>query len=127
MKTPKRFICPVKDYLCGGKKPCFPWAERGVPDLAECARWKRKNKETQFKRTIARLRRIERRKMRQDKLLQLYRSKVSALKFAIKDADAALDHEIENSGFWRQRHDKLLFIAYGYCSASTCGHDIEGS
>lgn len=55
MKTPKRFICPAKDTLCGREKPCFPWKERVLPDHAECARWKRKNREAQLKRSIRRV------------------------------------------------------------------------
>lgn len=28
---------------------------------------------------------------------------------------------------WEERYYRLLHIAHGYCSASTCGQDIEGS
>lgn len=58
MKTPKRFICPTKNVPCLQEKPCFSWEERGIPDRSECARWKRKNRIAQLKRTIARQKRV---------------------------------------------------------------------
>lgn len=127
MRTPKRFICPTKNVPCLQEKPCFSWEERGIPDRTECARWKRKNKEAQFKRTIARLRRIERRKLRQDKLLQLYRARVSRLNWEIMDAQRDIVHEMDAATAWEKRYYRLLHIAHGYCSASTCGQDLEGS
>lgn len=91
------------------------------------ARWKRKNKEAQLKRTIARLRRIERRKLRQDKLLQLYRRRVSCLKWEIEDAQKDIENESASASAWENRYYRLLHMAHGYCSATTCGQDIEGS
>lgn len=127
MKTPKRFICPIKNVPCLQEKPCFSWEERGIPDRTECARWKRKNKEAQLKRTIARLRRIERRKLRQDKLLNLYRERVIQLRWEIRSKEMDEELQEERADAWEDRYYRLLHIAHGYCSASTCGQDLEGS
>lgn len=111
MKTPKReHIYPLQEDIRN-----------------ERARWKRKNRITQYKRTIAALKRNERRKKRLEKLLGLYRRRVSCLKWEIKDTQMDLENESTAATAWEERYYRLMHMAHGYCSASTCGHDIEGS
>lgn len=117
MKTPKRKKCGLA--VLDAVTLTF--------EQIEAARWKRKNREAQLKRTIARLSRIERRKLRQDKLLNLYRERVSCLKWEIEDARMDIENESTAATAWEKDYYRLLHIAHGYCSASTCGQDIEGS
>ena len=139
MKTPKRKTtcrkCKHYRVTMGGGwcnktielDPSSVGCKNYAPNDEMKARWKRKNREAQFKRTIARLRRIERRKLRQDKLLQLYRARVSRLNWEIMDAQRDIVHEMDAATAWEKKYYRLLHIAHGYCSASTCGQDLEGS
>lgn len=121
MKTPKRSF----NFRDDGSWGAMFYNSRTWRDNS--ARWKRKNKEAQLKRTIARLRRIERRKLRQDKLLQLYRERVIQLRWEIRSKEMDEELQEERADAWEDRYYRLLHIAHGYCSASTCGQDQEGS
>lgn len=91
------------------------------------ARWKRKNREKQLKRTIERLKRKERILKVQEKRLRLYRARISNMRHELKESQSYLEDSMDRERWWENTYYKLLHIAHGYCSASTCGHDIEGS
>lgn len=90
------------------------------------ARWKRRNREAQLKRTIARLRRIERRKLRQDKLLQLYRARVTLLKCDLNTL--AIEKEQQESyNITLCKQQQRLYSILRVYTRGCFGHDIEGS
>lgn len=137
MKTPKRHLfikCPICDWEYSAEEHYCPLCEFGIPQNTKSetqrktrARWKRKNKEAQLKRTIARLRRIERRKLRQDKLLNLYRARVAQLKWDMNGMEFELATTEDNNNELRKQNLVLSNSILRVYTRGCFGHDIEGS
>lgn len=100
MKTPKRYFSYPSD-------PNADMSDLYEQEPKQHARWKRRNREAQYKRTIARLRRIERRKLRQDKLLNLYRARVAQLKWDMNGMEFELATAEDNYNELRKQNSEL--------------------